>query len=285
MTEELKTQWHPAFVSAMQLELMADAEYLNYTSEYSLNTKPLAMDLLIVKKNKEIEIKNEIGKLFRAHNIIEYKSPKDAMNVSTFLKVIAYACLYKTYEEHVDDIKLDDITITLVRETKPHKLFHWLEENGYYILEKYKGIFYVSKEGSFPIQFLVSKHLARENQKWLTLLSSNLDRADAERVVAQIEALTGENEKRFVDSVLQVAMKENKEVFGRLKEERNMCQALREFFEPELKEALEENTKQNRRDMILNAIKNGSSAQEISRVMGIPLTEVEIVEKQMAEMV
>ena len=50
MSKELKTQWHPAFVSAMKLELIEDAEYLDYTSEYNLNTKPLEMDLLIVKK-------------------------------------------------------------------------------------------------------------------------------------------------------------------------------------------------------------------------------------------
>lgn len=54
MSKELKTQWHPAFVSAMQLELKEDAEYLNFTSEYNLNTKPLEMDLLIVKKEKDV---------------------------------------------------------------------------------------------------------------------------------------------------------------------------------------------------------------------------------------
>lgn len=52
MSKELKTQWHPAFVSAMKLELIEDAEYLDYTSEYNLNTKPLEMDLLIVKKER-----------------------------------------------------------------------------------------------------------------------------------------------------------------------------------------------------------------------------------------
>ena len=56
MSKELKTQWHPAFVSAMKLELLEDAEYLDYTSEYNLNTKPLEMDLLIVKKDKDVEI-------------------------------------------------------------------------------------------------------------------------------------------------------------------------------------------------------------------------------------
>ena len=65
MSNEPRTQWHPAFVSAMQLELKDDAPYLNYISEYNLNTKPLEMDLLIVKKEKDVELKNEIGKILQ----------------------------------------------------------------------------------------------------------------------------------------------------------------------------------------------------------------------------
>ena len=275
MSKELKTQWHPAFVSAMKLELIEDAEYLDYTSEYNLNTKPLEMDLLIVKKEKDVEIKNEIGKIFRRHNIIEYKSPDDSMNLNTYMKVIAYACLYKAYESHVDEIELKEITITMVRERKPDKLLHWFEQNGYQVKEIFKGIYYVIGQNYFSTQIIVSKELSRENQKWLTLLSKDLNKSDAKRVVAQIETLTAEREKGYVDSVLQVAMKENKTIFGQLKEEENMCQALREFFEPELNEALEN----KRREMIENALNVGSSAEDISRVMGIPLAEVEAIAK------
>lgn len=275
MSKELKTQWHPAFVSAMKLELIEDAAYLDYTSEYNLNTKPLEMDLLIVKKSKDVEIKNEIGKIFRRHNIVEYKSPDDTMNLNTYMKVLAYACLYKAYESHADEIELNEITITMVREKKPVKLLEWFERNGYQVRVAYKGIYYVIRDNHFMTQIIVSKELSKDNQKWLTLLSRELDNTDAKRVVAQIEALTEKNEKSYVDSVLQVAMKENKQIFGQLREEETMCQALREFFEPEIKEALEN----NRKEMILQALNVGSSAEDISRVMGIPLAEVEAVAK------
>lgn len=273
MSKELKTQWHPAFVSAMKLELIEDAEHLDYTSEYNLNTKPLEMDLLIVKKEKDVEVKNQIGKIFRRHNIIEYKSPDDSMNLNTYMKVIAYACLYKAYESHVDDIKLEEITITMVRERKPVKLLHWFEKNGYQINEVFKGIYYVIKDNHFLTQILVSKQLSKDNQKWLTLLSKDLDKEDVKRVVTQIESLTEESEKQHGDSILQVAMQENEETFNNMKEEGNMCEALRKFFEPEMKEALEN----NRKEMILKALNVGSSAEDISRVMGIPLAEVEAI--------
>ena len=273
MSKELKTQWHPAFVSAMQLELKEDAQYLNFTSEHNLNTKPLEVDLLIVKKEKDVEIKNEIGKVFRKHNIVEYKSPDDSMNLNTYMKVIAYACLYKAYEERVDDISLDEIAITMVRERKPEKLFQWFENNGYQVEEVFKGIYYVIQETSFITQIIVSKQLSKENQKWLTLLSGDLDRADVARVVSQIESLTEENEKRHGDSVLQVAMQENEEVFNEIREDGNMCEALRKFFEPELNEAME-NTK---KDIILSALKAGNSVADISKVMLISEKEIEAI--------
>ena len=86
MTKEIKTQWHPAFCSAVKLELIENKGDLDYENEYNLNSKPIQIDLLVIKKSKDVVIKNEIGKIFRGHNIMEYKSPQDSMNVDTFIK-------------------------------------------------------------------------------------------------------------------------------------------------------------------------------------------------------
>lgn len=60
-----KIQWHPGFVSAMDLELCENRADLIYEKEYNLNTKPLEIDLLVIKKDRGAQIINEIGKLFR----------------------------------------------------------------------------------------------------------------------------------------------------------------------------------------------------------------------------
>lgn len=242
MGKDVRTQWHPALCAAMRLELQEDEAFLEYINEYNLSMKPLQMDLLIIKKLRELEIKNEIGKLFRTHNIIEYKSPDDSLNVNTYMKVVAYACLYKSQEIYVGDIELDDITITMIRDRKPIKLFRWFLRQDYEITEKYKGIYYITKEKHFPIQIIVSSRLSKENQKWLTLLRKNLEKEDANRVVLQIDKLENDAQKEYGDSVLQVAMQENEGVFKEIKEEekKGMCQALRDLFQPELDEALEQ---------------------------------------------
>ena len=58
-----------------------------------------------------------------------------------------------------------------------------------------------------------------------------------------------------------------------------MCEALRKFFEPEVKEIVKNATANNRKEMIQNALNVGSSVNDISRVMGIPLAEVELIAK------
>lgn len=280
MTKELKTQWHPAFCSAVKLELIENKADLDYTNEYNLNSKPIQIDLLVIKKSKDVEIKNEIGKIFRGHNIMEYKSPKDAMNIDTFVKAVAYACLYKANEEHVEDICLEDITITLIREQKPRELLKWFIENGYAVYQKYRGIFYVEKEGVFPIQVIASGELTADNQKWLTLLSSNLSRTDAERIIVQMGALVQKDEKEFGDSVLQVAMKENQKLFDDMKmEDPQMCDALRELMKPELDEALEKGRELEKTELIFKALKNNRTVEEIAEFFEMPLDEVKAVER------
>ena len=81
-----KIQWHPGFVAAMNLEFSKDRQGLIFEKEYNLNTKPLEIDLLVIKKDTSVRIGNEIGVMFRGHNIMEYKSPEDALDIDAFYK-------------------------------------------------------------------------------------------------------------------------------------------------------------------------------------------------------
>ena len=56
-----KIQWHPGFVAAMNLEFASNRDKLVFQQEYNLNTRPLEVDLLIIKKDSSVQIGNEIG--------------------------------------------------------------------------------------------------------------------------------------------------------------------------------------------------------------------------------
>ena len=84
-----KTKWHPAFVDAFRQELFDYRDSLEFKYEHPLNTEPLRIDLLIIKKPKKMTIDKNIARIFRTDNIFEYKSPDHYLAVNDYLKVYA----------------------------------------------------------------------------------------------------------------------------------------------------------------------------------------------------
>ena len=52
--DKAKLQWHPAFGAALRITLQDEMKYLEVYEEYLLSKKPLQMDILIIKKLKDI---------------------------------------------------------------------------------------------------------------------------------------------------------------------------------------------------------------------------------------
>lgn len=65
-------QWHPTFFTVLQIELEDDKENLIFENEHQLSKKPMGIDVLVIKKEKDIPVQKNIGHLFKAINIIEY---------------------------------------------------------------------------------------------------------------------------------------------------------------------------------------------------------------------
>ena len=51
--ESKLTQWHPAFCSAIELTFLDNADKLMFYRENVLNTQPIKIDLVVVKKIKD----------------------------------------------------------------------------------------------------------------------------------------------------------------------------------------------------------------------------------------
>ena len=219
----------------MKLELKANKKDLSFESELTLNTKPILLDLLVIKKRKNVKIQNEIGRIFRQHNIFEYKSPEDDLGIDEYFKALAYACLYKAGAEKEDGIKSSDITISLVREGITVTLVNWLKNNNCDIAEVYPGVFYVTGDIIlFPTQLIISSRLGAGEHQWLKALTSKMDQPSAKRLVSSVEALTDKDDKMNADSVLYLAMEENETLFNKLKEIPEMNEALIKLMKPEL---------------------------------------------------
>lgn len=282
--KDVKIQWHSGFVAAMDLELSVNREELIYEREYNLNTKPLEIDLLVIKKHRSVQISNEIGRIFQGHNILEYKSPEAHLNIDTFYKTIAYACLYKAYGKTVDERKADDITISIVREAKPEGLFEYLINRGFKVLNPYHGIYYVQNRELFPIQIVVTKELDGDSHTWLRSLSNTLEKEEMRELLERIEGLTQTLDRELADAVLEVSIRANQEIVNELKGDESMCQALLEIMEPEINKIVEEATEKVRKEtekrQAINIAKamissgNFSPKEIVEYVPGVSIEEV-----------
>ena len=83
----------------MQIELAENASNLMFENEHQLSTKPMEVDVVIIKKEAEYPIHKNIGRIFRKYNLIEYKSPEDYLSIDDFYKIYGYACFYKADTE------------------------------------------------------------------------------------------------------------------------------------------------------------------------------------------
>ena len=239
MAEETKEnkllQWHPAFYAGLQIEFAEEAEKLIFENEHQLSKKPLEIDVLVIKKKAEEQIQKNIGRIFRRHNIVEYKSPEDYLSIDDFYKVYGYACFYKSDTKHVDEIKSNEITISFACEKRPEKLLkHLRQERQLDIMKVEEGIYYI--EGAyFPIQLLLTSELSKESNFWLKNLTNNL------KEHSEVDELETEYEKNrqneLYKAMMNIIIRANEALFEEAKG-KDMCEALRELFRDEIEEAV-----------------------------------------------
>ena len=271
---EQKKQWHMGFYGAIELEFRDDKEVLDFHREYQLSKKPLSMDMLVVKKNCDKALHNDIGKIFKGHNIIEYKSPKDMLGIDQFYKGLSYACLYKSLGKYADEIKIEEVTLSFVRESYPRELFKRLQELEHNVTRKYPGVYYVSNKLMIPIQIIVTKELELEGHISLRMLSDNVTEQNAKRFVETASLLIEKDDRANADAILQISVSANKTIYDKVKEEEAMCDALRDLMKDEIEDEKKKAIKEERMATIRALMKNlKCSAEKAMESMGIPKSE------------
>jgi len=241
-------------------KLAEERENLSYYREFNLNQQALEIDLLIIKKEGDQPIKNEIGRLFRKYNIIEYKAPKDELNIDTLYKVGAYTSLYKAYGHTVDERSADEITTSLIRKAKPEKLFRYFEKHGIRLENPFKGIYYVKGSVLFPTQIIVTKELNPQEHIWLTSLSDGMQKQQLKDLLAKVESFHTKLDRELADAVLGVAIRANWQTAQELRGDGNMCEALMELMEPEINKIKENVREETTQQVTQQAIKNAIAA-------------------------
>ncbi|MDR3248048.1 MAG: hypothetical protein LBT39_04610, partial [Treponema sp.] len=85
--EESRLSWHPAFVEAIKLELEQYGDKLEFSPEVQLTAEPLKIDVIVIKKARDVVITKNIATIFREHNLVEFKNPTGYVSIKDFYKV------------------------------------------------------------------------------------------------------------------------------------------------------------------------------------------------------
>jgi len=199
-----RTSWHPAFAQAIKNELEDSKNALSFETEHQLTTEPLRIDVLIIKKKRNVVIKKNIGQIFRSFNIVEYKSPEDHVTVTDYHKTQCYSRLYAS----LNKADINEMSVTVVATQHPRKLLAFLRKQ-YTVKNVQPGIYLVEGDTS-PTQILVSAELPEEENVWLTSLRNDLTKEQIRRVLAAAEG------REKIDAYLYTIADANAEIIGEL---------------------------------------------------------------------
>ena len=231
---EQKIQWHPGFYAGMQLELKA--YHLSFEQEYQLTRGPLSIDLLIIKKQMDEKIDNDIAEMFRRYNVVEFKSPEDELSIDVFFKTQAYAGLYKASGETVNEIPADEVTVSLFRDIYPREMVEQLTLLGYTVTQKHPGVYHIDGRVLFPTQLVVTSQLRPDQHTILRILSYHADQKDVEKFIRDARYYQDSGDLARADSILQVSASANKALYEAIYQrgDASMCEVLMEIMKKDI---------------------------------------------------
>ena len=147
------SDWH-SWMDAL-LHIVLHRYPVTIEREFVLGNQPPRADFLVLMENEIVDLGLEIFRNFREHNLIEFKSPDDALDESVLWKCIGYVGFYISLK----GIPSSQVTLTLIRGAKPAQMFRRMAN--FIIPDKtVDGVYHIKGwQLDLPIQVIVTTEL------------------------------------------------------------------------------------------------------------------------------
>ncbi len=279
--EQERKDWHAGFAGGLEISFRKYKGMLSYEREHLLSKESLKVDFIVIKKESQAVIDNAVGWLFRTHNIVEYKNPNDELNVDVLWKVIGYAALYKSQGKTVNEIPVEDVTISIFRSSKPLKLFKSLKASGQIVENLYPGVYYVNGLAKIPIQIIVTSELEEADFAAIKILREHADRNVALCFINDIRKYTEQGDLENANAVLHLFRLTNKELIEEMRGEDDMVfedvrfPALLDLFEDDLIAAVDKGHAEVLVPMTCRKLRKGKNVEQIAEELEIDVEYIE----------
>jgi hypothetical protein len=199
---EIKEQWHPPFYCSYEIDFRKYKDMLQIDTGYILE-RSSEIDILTVKKKKDAVIDNGLGSIYREHNIIEYKSPDDRIDMSAWLQAMGYAFLYMRLE-NIKSFK--SILVSLMGYNYPRKLIKELKDLGYTEEQVEEGILFFTNPINIDVQIVIINRIDTKKYPWITLIQKEHSNEQLEERLAKVsnEISHVKNMEEYRERILEV---------------------------------------------------------------------------------
>lgn len=267
-----KIQYHEGFYGAIKAQYEPTRIEFTFLQELELGNEPIRMDMLVIKHNVGDTLGDAIGRFFKTHNVIEYKSPEDSLSVDDFYKAQGYALIYKGLDRKVNEIPIGEMTVSIFRHAYPRKMFETLEEDGLQIEEKYPGVYYVTGASSVQTQVVVTSRLAEGSYPVFKVLAKGFTREDVEKLLMTVQEMDDPNYADYIKAVLNVSIAIDQPIFEIIKKEGSvMGEAVERLFREEIEQTEARGRLAQAKETALNLYDMGMNIDLIARAVNVNL--------------
>ena len=270
MAEEHKTDYHAGLVAALKTKYDDQYDFMETIKEMILGEKPPRLDAVVLKKDPEQHLADEIGCFFLEHNVFEFKGYGDGISINDVYKIEGYALFYMTIDRKVNEIPLEAVTITVLQYRFPRDILKKLETKGCTVKQRGEGIFEIAGGPIiFPFQIIDAVILGEE---W-DVLKVLVPGATEEQIIKiQEEYDQAENDllKQHLADVLKTAYESNEALFEKMKEEGRMGEKFDQIFEKQIQEVADKEKEKT----IENMLKDNVKAASITKWTGASLEKI-----------
>ncbi|MBQ4468736.1 MAG: hypothetical protein II917_01160 [Synergistaceae bacterium] len=272
-----RIRFHYGFYAAMKLEYDIIHAPVTYEQEIQLGEDPVRLDFLIIKKDAGVVLNDPIGEFFRAVNLFEYKSPEDGLSIDDFYKALGYGLIYKGYDRKVNELPIEDMTLTIVRHSYPRELINTLKQSGFTVDKKYPGIYRIDGKISIKTQIVVSSRLLNGEYEGLKLLASGCTKEAVISYARKAIASEDENVKTNAETVIGICLDINNSLGKQLEEDeamnevisriikRNIDAARLEGINEGINKGINKGINEDKERVAADMLRDGKPLEEITR--------------------
>ena len=247
-----RSDWHAGFEALLRIETHRFGPHVQIKTEHLLGEEPPRADFIVLIDEEGLLKDKAIFRVFRTHNVLEYKNSNDALNERVIRKGCGYANFYIGTAEHEGDVPSDQVTLSIFRASKPEKLFREMREKGQLVEDTVQGIYHVKGITDFPFQIVITNELQGPEYAAYRALTDQASRADVEQVIRDSSRETDFPMREHYRVFLDLVARKNPQVIERIRRDSAMEVTWMDIF----KDAIDERVNAGKQDTLVSAIKN-----------------------------